>query len=177
MNLKETMELATRIGFDAVFPLDPKSIEFRQDVRDMCAQCRNYGKSWGCPPSCESVESITEACKPFTEGILMQTIAKKSRTIMDDAKKHGALFSVFCDELRTKNSQFIPMGAGGCRRCEKCNYPDEPCAHPELVFPSMEASGILILDLCKANQIPYYYGEGTVAFMACCLINPTNPTE
>jgi predicted metal-binding protein len=96
------------------------------------------------------------------------------RNMMEDGKRDGELFVEFFDELRAIDSRIRPMGAGGCRRCEKCSYPDEPCVNPELVFPSMEASGLLIIDLCKANNAPYYYGKGTVAYMACCLLSPVD---
>ena len=174
MDVERAMEIAKQAGFDAAFPLNPKTLEFRQDVRDMCAadKCHRYDKSWACPPACGGLDEITVACAPYTEGILVQTISRDYVTLMEDGRRHGQQFTAFVDQLRQEDPSIRPMGAGGCRRCEKCTYPDEPCVSPELVFPSMEASGLLIIDVCKKNDVQYNYGPRTVAYMACCLFNP-----
>jgi hypothetical protein len=33
----------------------------------------------------------------------------------------------------------------------------------------MEAYGMIVSDVCKANGIPYYYGPNTLTYCACVL--------
>jgi hypothetical protein len=65
---------------------------------------------------------------------------------------------------------FLPMGSGGCgQNCGTCTYPDEPCRFPDRAFTSMEAYGLLVTDVCKSAETPYYYGKNTVTFTSCVL--------
>ena len=57
----------------------------------------------------------------------------------------------------------------GCGICEKCTYPDAPCRFPDRAFPSMEACGLVVNDVCKASGIPYNYGPRTMTFTGCVL--------
>jgi hypothetical protein len=62
------------------------------------------------------------------------------------------------------------MGSGGCgMQCAKCTYPDQPCRFPDKAFTSMEAYGLLVTDVCKSADTPYYYGRNTVTFTGCVL--------
>ena len=35
---------------------------------------------------------------------------------------------------------------------------------------SMEALGMLVVEICKANGLPYFYGENTIAYTSCFLL-------
>ena len=177
MDINKAMEMAKEAGFDTVATIDPGKMEFRSEVRDMCAACPGYGLSWGCPPACGTLEEVAARVKPYTSGILVQTICK-----MEDeydmaawgvaGGEHGTRFMELLARFQ-EITDVYPMGAGGCRRCEEgCSYPDAPCRHPELVFPSMEASGLLVSDVCRDNGVTYYYGPNTVAFNCCYLFKP-----
>ncbi len=175
MDLNRAIAMAKEIGFDTAAPMDPAKLEFRSEVRDMCAACKKgYGQSWNCPPACGTLEEITERAKPYTSGMIVQTIYK-----MDDefdmegwteaAKLHGDRFLALTDALSREGAQMLAMGAGGCRKCERCTYPDQPCRHPETTFPSMEAHGLMVSDVCKDNGVTYYYGPNTIAYNCCYL--------
>jgi predicted metal-binding protein len=62
------------------------------------------------------------------------------------------------------------MGMGACTRCGQCTYPDQPCRFPELAYPSMEAYGLVVSEVCKRNGAPYYNGPDTVTFSSCMLV-------
>lgn len=64
---------------------------------------------------------------------------------------------------------FLPLSSGGCHICKKCTYPDAPCRFPEKAFPSMEACGLVVNDVCKASGVPYNYGPRTMTFTGCVL--------
>lgn len=177
MDINKAIEMAKEMGFDTAAPMDPKKLVFLTEVRDMCAACeRGYGKSWACPPACGTLEEIEERARPYTAGLLVQTICR-----MDDeydmeawyttGKLHGERFLELTFKFEAME-QILAMGTGGCRRCEECTYPDEPCRNPELIFPSMEGCGLLVSSVCKDNGVTYYYGPNTVAYTCCYLFNP-----
>ena len=69
----------------------------------------------------------------------------------------------------SKRITFLPLSSGGCHICQKCTYPDAPCRFPEKAFPSMEACGLVVNDVCKASGVPYNYGPRTMTFTGCVL--------
>jgi len=123
MDINKAMEMAKEAGFDTVAAIDPGKLEFRSEVRDMCAACPGYGLSWGCPPACGTLEEVAARVKPYTSGILVQTICK-----MEDeydmaawgvaGGEHGTRFMELLARFQ-EITDVYPMGAGGCRRCEE----------------------------------------------------------
>lgn len=174
--ISEMIHLAKESGFSVAEPLDVSTLEFSQAVRDMCAEgkCSSYGRNWSCPPICGTLEEIEEKVRPYSKGILLQTIGFREdsfdfdamRQIEADNKIH---FENIIKRLRQAGSNFFAMPAGTCTRCEICTYPDSPCCTPEYLFPSMEACGLFVSKICKDNGLPYYYGEQQIAF-TCLLL-------
>ena len=74
------MEYAVMEGFarDAGFvhtaPLDPATIVLKDEVRQMCAACGQYGKRWSCPPGCGDLVQCAGNVSAFCGGILVQTV-------------------------------------------------------------------------------------------------------
>ena len=91
-------------------------------------------------------------------------------SVRETAKQHSQNFIALTDALLATGENIFPMGAGSCRRCEKCTYPDQPCRFPGRMITSMEASGLFVSQVCKDNDLPYYYGENTVAYSSCVLL-------
>jgi predicted metal-binding protein len=71
--------------------------------------------------------------------------------------------------LEDTDAHALPLGAGACSLCATCTYPNEPCSFPERMITSMEASGLLVSDVCAANGLAYNHGKNTIAFTSCCL--------
>ena len=175
-NFETLSALAKECGFDAVGLLDPQTLQFLPEVRQMCAadKCRNYNRSWSCPPACGSLEENKERCLQYSTGILVQTIARMEdeydiETMTEAPKINGENFCRLTDRLFELGYDTLPMGAGGCTRCKQCTYPDAPCRFPEKMFPSMEACGLLVSQVCTDNNLPYYYGPNTIAYTGCFL--------
>lgn len=169
--------LAKDCGFDETGMLDPSSLEFMPEVRDMCRsdKCHNYNRSWSCPPACGSLEDNAKRCKEYSTGFIVQVVARMEdefdiETMMDAPKRFGACFLELSDKLKEMGLDILPMGAGGCTRCKKCTYPDEPCRFPDKLYSSMEASGLLVSKVCTDNNMPYYYGPNTIAYTGCILL-------
>jgi predicted metal-binding protein len=86
---------------------------------------------------------------------------------------HGENLKKFQEALISFFAQdrpYLLLGAGGCQNCEQCTCPDLPCRFPDKMIISMEAMGIFVSELCKLNDIPYYYGPNTLAYVACVLL-------
>ena len=168
--------LAKDCGHTHYAALDMRTLEFFQEVRDMCneGQCRGYNTSWSCPPACPPVEKLREKARSYSGGLLVQTVGELEDSldwegIMQIEKNHKKNFSRLCEELRNIFTPIMPMGAGTCALCEKCAYPDSPCRFPEKMSPSMEACGIFVSKLCKSNGLQYNYGQNKIAFTSCVL--------
>ena len=171
---------ARACGFEWIAPLRADSLEFRQEVRDMCqsGHCGSYGKSWCCPPACPPLEEMRQTVPRFPRGILVQTVAQLEddfdyEGMVAAEARHKANFDRLVTRLRGVfgAAALLPMGAGGCRRCERCTYPDAPCRFPNRQIISMEAYGLLVSQVCDACGLAYYHGAGTLAYVSCILLH------
>ena len=175
--VERALEQARLQGFSHFTSLDVKTLDFMQEVRDMCAadRCRKYGKSWMCPPGCGSLDDSIEKAKKYKEGIIVQTT--KTLDDMFDyeemqqlGKMHMVNFRKLREALFADYPDLLALGAGGCDICESCSYPDAPCRFPERAIPSMEAYGLFVSKVCENNGLGYYYGEGTLTYTSCVLL-------
>lgn len=175
MNTAELITLAREEGLDA-YALDVSTLVFRTDVREMCAsdKCRNYNRSWSCPPACGTLEEMTARVKGFSLGILVQTVGRQEdefdyEAMMETGEKHAKSFRRLVE--RFSGSDILPLGMGTCDLCPECSYPGAPCRFPERMYPSMEAAGLMVSDVCAKNGVPYYHGRLTIAYTSCILFN------
>lgn len=169
------IDTALSLGFTHACPLDPGTLLPREDVRNMCAadQCGAYGKNWTCPPHCGSLEDCRERLSRYSRGILLQTVGQLSKDIdtrgyRQTEQLHLEHFARFCRELRKIHPDALCLGAGGCRLCPKCAFP-EPCRFPEQALSSMEAYGLFVTQVCRDNGAQYHYGNRTITYTACVL--------
>ncbi|MCL2819641.1 MAG: DUF2284 domain-containing protein [Oscillospiraceae bacterium] len=173
-DLKKT---AKECGFTHYTKLDISTLEFRQDIRDMCnaEKCRSYNKSWSCPPACPSLDEMQEKVKNYTNGIIVQTVGDLEDSldwdgIMEVGAKHKENFGKMRENLSKKNPKLLAMGAGECKLCQLCTYPDKPCRYPDKIEISMEAYGLFVSKVCTDNNIGYNYGQEKIAFTSCFLV-------
>lgn len=143
----------------------------------MCSadKCTKYGRSWACPPAVGSLENISKRAAAYSGGIVVQTVEVMDdefdlETIRRCEAKHKSRFDTIVRQAKRIYGDILPMGAGGCTRCKKCTYPSKPCRFPGKVFPSMEAYGLLVGDVCLKNGLKYNYGVKTMTFTACILV-------
>ena len=170
-------ELAKESGFSHYAPLDISTLEFMQEIRDMCnpKQCKNYNTSWSCPPACPSLEEMREQVKKYTTGILVQTVGDIEDSldwdgIVEAGSRHKENFGKMRASLSKKHPSLLAMGAGECKLCETCTYPDEPCRYPDEMEVSMEACGLFVSKVCTDNDLAYNYGPEYIAFTSCFLV-------
>ena len=177
MVTEELCVLAKEIGFENCGGLDPSTIELKEEVRQMCSGggCTMYGKRWSCPPGCGTLDECRALLKGYTRGILVQSVAQledpfDAETMVETEKLHKERFDFMRKALHNQGLHALAAGAGCCTVCRECTYPAAPCRFPELKISSMEALGMLVAEVCKANALPYHYGENTIAYTSCFLL-------
>ena len=136
-------------------------------------KCMIFGKNWGCPPHCGSVEECQQKMHSYSKGILLQTTGHMTKAIdskcyRETERRHLSAFYTLADIVREAYPNALCLGAGGCRICKKCAYP-EPCRFPEKAMSSMEGYGLFVTQVCRDVGVPYYYGERTITYSACIL--------
>lgn len=175
MNYESLSALAQQAGFTGWSPLDAATIELKQEVRDMCAACKQYDKRWSCPPGCGTLEDCTARIRSYERGILVQTMGDVEdgfdiEAMMEIEADHKAHFREMYAALREQGADVLALGAGCCTKCRDCTYPQEPCRFPRDMVSSMEAYGMLVMEVCKANGLQYYYGSDKMAYTSCFLV-------
>jgi len=174
---KDLAEIAKTSGFTHYSPLDVSTLEFMQEIRDMCnaKQCRNYDTSWSCPPACASIDDMRERVQKYKEGILVQTVGELEDSldwdgIMEIGAVHKQNFGKMRETLNINFQNIMALGAGECKICDKCTYPDNPCRYPDKMETSMEACGLFVSKVCTDNNLGYNYGPEKMAFTSCFLL-------
>jgi len=177
MTYQQLAELAQKAHFSAWAALDAATIELKPEVRDMCAvnSCGQYGKRWSCPPGCGTLEECTDRLKGYTHGILVQTCGDIEdgfdfEAMMEIEADHKEHVMAMYETLRETGESVLALGAGCCTTCVKCTYPEESCRFPDKMIASMEAYGMVVLEVCKANGLQYYYGSEKMAYTSCFLL-------
>ena len=176
-DLNTIFSIAKECGFQAWAELKIDTLEFLPEVRAMCAEnkCGRYNTSWSCPPACGSLEEMREKVTGYSCGVLVQTVAdlKSSfdwKGMVAAGDQHKENQEKMRLRLQREYPDLLSMGAGSCTRCTQCTYPDAPCRFPEILTVSMEACGLFVSRVCKANGIPYNHGEKTVCYTGCFLL-------
>lgn len=177
MDMQTALDLARDAGFQITAPLDPKKLTFLPAVRDMCKPCKDYGKKWVCPPGCGEIEDMPERYHRFQNGVLFQTVWNLEdefdlEGMTRSAEDHKNAMTKLLKTLSELDEEVLPFGSDGCGNCKECTYPDSPCRFPKMAYPSLEATGLMVGDLCKDNDVKYYYGRNTVALTGAFLFNP-----
>ena len=177
-DMKELLRMAEEAGFTYAAPLDPATIELKEEVRAMCADnsCGKYGHCWSCPPGCGELADCAARVAGFRTGLLVQTVGELEdsmdvEAMMDTEATHKEHFQALYTTLRRTYPDMLALGAGCCKQCAQCSYPDAPCRFPEKMISSMEAYGMLVLEVCQRNHLQYYYGPNTIAYTSCFLLN------
>ncbi|MDR9824493.1 DUF2284 domain-containing protein, partial [Vibrio sp. FNV 38] len=117
-------------------------------------------ENWTCPPACGDLDHCRSVVEKYSGGVIVQTIGQLEdsmdyEAMMETSSRHKANFMKFAESVLSAYPGSLCLGAGGCTVCEKCNYP-EPCRFPEKAFSSMEGYGMLVSEVCKENDVPYY---------------------
>lgn len=176
-DIKRLIDKGKVFGLTQVVPLSAANLEVMEDVRQMCAAntCGKYAANWSCPPGCGELDAIRKKLETYREGLLVQTVGDVEdsfdfENMMRTEQAHKEHFIRFYDYLKETYDRTLALGSGSCTRCASCTYPDAPCRMPHQMVSSMEAYGLLVSDVCRKSDLPYYYGSDKIAFTSCYLL-------
>ena len=176
-SVEELKKLALEEGFSNAGQLNLKALVFMPEVRQMCSadKCHAYGRNWRCPPACGTLEESAALAAQYSFGMIVQTVGHMEdeydyETIERAGKEHADCFIKMMRKIKAMYPDVLGMGAGTCRRCKSCTYPDAPCRFPEDSYSSMEAYGLWVSKVCELSGIPYNYGKNTIAYTSCFLL-------
>ncbi|MDR0812979.1 MAG: DUF2284 domain-containing protein [Oscillospiraceae bacterium] len=174
-NLQEKLD---RAGVFQHGIVNPRDVEFSETVRGYCEEnlCRQYGKTWACPPAVGTVAECRERAQRYnTMLVFTGKYALEDSydfdgmmTAMRDFKDIAARLS---DEVRPFLSDYLLLSNEGCGRCGVCTYPDSPCRFPDSVHGSIEGYGIFVSKLAEQAGVKYNNGENTVTYFGALLFN------
>ena len=175
--MKGTIErLADEIGFDCRGACTTEDFRTRPEVRDMCAanRCQAYNRSWSCPPACGPIEEYEQQMRAFDNCVVVQTVGQMEdefdfETVQEADETQDMRFRELVSRLHDEGLDFMPLGAGKCRLCKECTYPDEACRFPDKMVVAMEAAGLVVNEVCTMADIPYNHGKNTISFTGCIL--------
>ena len=109
MTITELKELAKETGFEFCVDVNMGALEFREEVREMCAadKCHAYNHNWACPPACGTLDEMREKVQSFSQGILIQTMAELEddfdfETMAEAGKTHRQRFMELADKIRAE---------------------------------------------------------------------------
>jgi len=160
------------------------ALVFSADMHDYCKTnvCGNYGKSWTCPPACESIEEQKKKILSGNKVLVFTTKHSIEDSFdyegMDRGRKWHTLLT--CEVKRQFNDAVV-YGAGRCPVCgilegkDECSFPN-PCPFPQKKIGSMEAAGINVTELSKTAGIAYNNGPDTVTFFSMVVLESTTST-
>lgn len=189
--MQEVRKIAEEYGFSHIGDLRVENIKLRAEAREACAvnKCGAYGKTWACPPGCGDLEECAARLGKYQRGLILQSTAElednfDSETMMNVAFAHGKRVEEFRKKLMEQyQGPFLFFGSAGacgeddgssrsnaCGHCKECTYPDAPCRFPDRANYKLEGFGMIVSELCRDNNIPYYYGPLTITYTGAVLI-------
>lgn len=145
--------------------IDSSELMFSENIRYICkTECPMYAKSWACPPGVGEVEECKERCLKFKEGLMITTVTEVNdiadiEETLSTRAEHEAVTRQVRDLVAAQGCKTYVLSTEACAHCEKCSYPDEPCRHPEYMFPCVESHGIVVTDIAEKHGISFLNGN------------------
>ena len=151
-----------------------RAIRFSPELYKACEAnvCGKYNKSWTCPPAIGTIEKQKERILAFSSAFVFTTKADLEDSfdfegMMQAKDYHDELTARMHKRFGGTNPVF---GAGGCKICETCAYPD-PCRFPDRIYSAIEAAGIDVAELSRTGGLHYNNGESTITYFSMVLFN------
>jgi predicted metal-binding protein len=172
--MKEKFEEALRGRAYEYAVISSGEINFSEEVRRACEMnsCGNYNTNWTCPPVIGSVAEQKKRITSYQRAFVFTTKYDLEDSFdYEGMMKAKEIHDDLTTEMHKKFGRTNPVfGAGGCRFCKTCAYPN-PCRFPDRIFFSVEAAGINVTELSRTAGVKYNNGPNTVTFFSMILFN------
>jgi len=152
--------------------LKTSQVSFQERVRIICEQeCSRYGTSWSCPPAVGTVEECKARCLDFENLFVFSTIAEVNditnlEETLATRREHEQITREVEKVFQRRFGETLTLSTESCDLCERCAYPNEPCRHPEKMFPCVESYGILVTDLAQLGELEFMNGANVVTWFS-----------
>lgn len=176
---------ALRYGASKAAPIASKEVVLDPRVRLKCLVplCSSYGVGLTCPPNVPDPEEVSIILDKYRHAILIQMpfsmnkefvgLVEKGAPLADTrkdtnyqetlARNFRQLVEILCKleaDAQTMGYRFAAALSGGsCRLCDECvgQKSGEPCRHPFMARPAMEAVGIDVVQTAKNAGMPFEF--------------------
>ncbi len=172
--IKKFLENKTYQGVE----INPDDIIISEQIREYCKanRCGRYNTCWACPPAIPPIEKLKEQYGKFSKAFVYNIVYPLEDSfdlegMLNALKDSNELANSIIRYLNSIKSHFGVLKPGSCNACEKCSYPDKPCRHPDIAFPTLEAYGINVMELAKKFNMNYYNGENTITYFTIFFYN------
>lgn len=176
MERETILKLAAEAGFAMAEVIDADQVVMVPEYRKFCEEnrCGNYGKNYGCPPACGSVQDMMDRVRGCRRAIVFQS-KTPVKDITDGAetkliKKMHTRMTLKAMELLEKNGMCMdgfPIMAGPCNLCDVCKMPEgKPCPHENLRFSCLSAYCVDAAKLAEACGMELKWNGEEVSFFS-----------
>ena len=170
--MRNTLErILAEAGVYQYGSVNTADIRFLQDVRGMCEvnTCRQYGKTWACPPAIGTVEECRDRVQKYDKMLVFSVKCDLEDSFDFEGMVEGSKrFKQVCRTIQKAVSRelddYLLLSNEGCDQCKECTYPSAPCRFPELTHGALEGYGILVSELAGQAGIRYINGSNTVTY-------------
>jgi predicted metal-binding protein len=182
MKTKQLFDILTQgalsLGATNASVITASDIPLDRQFREMCAvnACGVYGKCWMCPPDIGEIDELMAQIKEYDHALVYQTV-----TPLEDSFDYEGMIaarrgmSVLSQKMRKvfatpDITRALHLSVGGCGVCEECTKKiGEPCRHPDLAMPSLEAYGVNVSEMARVAGMKYINGQNTVTYFGAVL--------
>ncbi len=177
MNIRDTVEkIILRYPICEYCFGGTDQLPFSDQIPLICARdCKNYGKSWACPPYSGSLSKARERCGRYEAYCLFSTVTQRDPTWDDeDALKVRFQHEKITRQIRQDLEKIAPdclFLSTGCTVCEICSCPDSPCRFPDRRISPIESQGILAVRLADAGGLTLQYDSDTIVYFSLILFH------
>ncbi|MDR1658217.1 MAG: DUF2284 domain-containing protein [Deltaproteobacteria bacterium] len=175
-------DLAVALGANSWAFINVVDITFRDEFRKLCEanRCGSYDRGWMCPPAVGALEDLIADLKRRSRAMVFTSASQLENSFdFKGMVKAGDVFAQLVQNIAARAAQVWPeffilvLGAGPCKVCRKCAYPDgDQCRHPEQAVRSLESNGVDVGQLAKLTGLKYNNGPGTVTYFGAVFFNP-----
>lgn len=171
-------ESALSLGATNASVITASEIPLDRQFREMCAvnACGVYGKCWMCPPDVGEIDALMAEVKGYGHALVYQTVTDLEDSFdyegMIDARRGMSALSQKMRRVfdRPEITRVLHLSVGGCGVCAECTKKSgEPCRHPDLAMPSLEAYGVNVSQMAKVAGMKYINGQDTVTYFGAVL--------
>ena len=177
MRKDEIERAAKEKGFTNAAVIPVESLVFEPSLRKYCEDnlCGNYGKNHSCPPGCGTPEEMRARTERYRQAWIFQTIAEvdwRDKTALKAVRdSHNVRSRELLERLEEGGVSGLSMLAGPCQACEICPGEEgKPCRYPEKQVSCISAYCMSAEKMAQEAGIPYWCGEGKVAFFSLLLV-------